>query len=97
MLMTVFPPALLETLKVLPVILKDTGSPALIPTVSVCAIVIVERPDTGAVTELNPAKFMLVTAAPTELPPNCSSRVFEFRTLYATYLSSEKGRYRRPT
>ena len=68
--MTVFPPALLETLKELPVILKVTAAPALIPTVSVCAVVTVERPDTGAVTELNPTKFILVTAVPTELPPN---------------------------
>jgi hypothetical protein len=32
--------------------------------------VIVDNPATGAVTELNPERFIFVTAAPTEAPEN---------------------------
>ena len=37
------------------------------------ATVIVDNPATGAVTELNPERFIFVTAAPTEEPSNWSS------------------------
>ena len=62
-----FPPALFGMLKVLPAISKVTAAPTLTPMVSICDDVTVDSPASGAVTELNPAKLIAVTAVPTEL------------------------------
>jgi hypothetical protein len=71
--MAVLPPALLETLNVFPVMVNVTAAPDLTPIVNSLLIVTVDNPATGAVTEPTPEKLMLVTAVPTELPPNSSS------------------------
>jgi len=71
--MAVLPPALFGILKVLPVISKVTAAPTLTPIVSVCDDVTVDNPAVGAVTELNPAKFIAVTAEPTVFPLDCNS------------------------
>ena len=52
---------------------NSTPLPTLTPIVSCFDVVTVARPETGAVTAVNPTKLMLVTAVPTELPPNSSS------------------------
>ena len=53
-------------LKVLPAISKVTAAPTLTPMVSICDDVTVDNPvGSGAVTELNPAKFIAVIAEPT--------------------------------
>ena len=60
-------------LKVLPAISKVTAAPTRTPMVSVCDDVTVDNPAVGAVTELNPAKFIAVTAEPTVFPLDCNS------------------------
>ena len=67
------PPALFGMLKVLPVKLNVTAVPTLTPIVSDCGDVTVDNPAVGAVTELNPAKFIAVTAEPTVFPLDCNS------------------------
>jgi len=69
--MGTFPPALLEILKVLPVRPKVTATPVLTPSVRVCAIVIVDNPDTGADT-VAPLKLIAVILVPT-VDPDCLS------------------------
>ena len=72
--MTVLPPALFGMLKVLPVKLNVTAVPTLTPIVRDCGEVTVANPvGSGAVTELNPAKFIAVIAEPTEAPLCCNS------------------------
>ena len=60
-------------LKVLPAISKVTAAPTRTPMVSICDDVTVDNPAVGAVTELNPAKFIAVTAEPTVFPLDCNS------------------------
>ena len=59
-------------IKLVPVTVICIGSPTLAPKIKLYAVM-VDNPDTGAVIELKPTKFIWVTAVPTVLPPNCKS------------------------
>ena len=73
MLIDMLPPDLAITLKDVPVNDASTADPDLTPIVKFCPLVIVDKPETGGVTVLNPTKFNMVAPVPTVAPSNFKS------------------------